>query len=185
MIDETLIALYFDRDETCISKTKEIYGKRLNRIAYSILKNTEDADECENDTYFIAWNNIPPKNPENYLFSFLGKITRNNALNLYNKLHTQKRYAHIVALTTEMEECIPNPTAESIESQLNLTDVLNTFLKSLPKTQRDIFICRYWYGKSIAELSKQFGFSQSKVKSMLFRTRNKLKLHFESEGLFL
>ncbi|MFI3255218.1 MAG: RNA polymerase sigma factor [Eubacteriales bacterium] len=185
MTDEQLVALFFARDEQAIVETKDNYGKKLQRIALRIVQNHEDAEECENDTYLSAWESIPPHNPKTYLFSYLAKITRNHSINLYNKQHTQKRYANIVVLTEEMEECIPNPTEEAVDSKLGLSEVLNKFLWKLPETQRNIFILRYWYGKSMEELAKDFGFSQSKVKSMLFRTRNKLKSHFESEGYFL
>lgn len=185
MNDKHLVALFFGRDEAAIAQTKSAYGKKLFRIANGILRNQQDAEECENDTYLSAWDSIPPHNPSNYFFAYLGKITRNNAINMYNKLHTKKRFAHIVTITEEMEQCIPNPTQDKVEDRLALTEVVNGFLAELSETERNLFICRYWYGKSIDELAKQFLFSQSKVKSMLFRTRNKLKERFEEEDIFV
>lgn len=121
-----------------------------------------------------------------YLFSFLAKITRNLSINLYNKNHTQKRYATVLELTKEMEECIPSPSDEICKITDNeLTKSISWFLNSLIKIERDVFVTRYWYSMSIKEVSNKFGISESKTKSMLMRTRNKLKKHFESEGLEL
>ncbi len=185
MNDEHLVALFFGREETAIAKTKSAYGKKLFRIAHGILRNDQDAEECENDTYLSAWSSIPPVNPAKYFCAYLGKITRNNAINTYNKLHTKKRFAHIVNLTEELEQCIPNPTEQSVEDKLALTEIMNGFLAELNESERDLFICRYWYGKTIEELALQFFFSTSKVKSMLFRTRNKLRERLEEEDIFV
>ncbi|MEG2191886.1 MAG: RNA polymerase sigma factor [Oscillospiraceae bacterium] len=186
MNDEMIVELYLARDETAITQTQALYGNRLKRLSFNIVNNLEDATECENDTYLSAWNSIPPKSPKTYLFSFLAKITRNISINLYNKNHTQKRYAHIVELTQEMEECIPSPSDDEMKiSQNVLTETINSFLLSLPSTEREIFVTRYWYAESIKAIAKQFNSSESKVKSILFRTRNKLKKYFEKENFDL
>ena len=179
MNDEMIVDLYLSRDESAISETQHMYGKRLNSLSFNIVKNEEDANECENDTYLSTWNNIPPKSPKTYLFSFLAKITRNISLNLYNKNHTQKRFAHITTLTQEMEECIPNPNDDDMKiSESDLTETINKFLYTLKEVEREIFVNRYWYAESIKEISTIYDFSESKVKSMLMRTRNKLKKYF-------
>lgn len=186
MVNEMLVDLYLERNETAISCTQQIYGKRLNRLSFNIVKDAEDAKECENDTYLKTWDNIPPKTPKTYFFSFLAKITRNISINLYNKNHADKRFTHITQLTHEMEECIPNPNDEEMKiSDENLSEIISKFLLSLKETEREIFIKRYWYCESIKEISHDFGFSESKIKSMLMRTRNKMKAHFESEGVDL
>lgn len=119
-------------------------------------------------------------------FSFLAKITRNISINLYHKNHRQKRHAHIVELTKEMEECIPSPSDEVCRtSDTKLTECISKFLSSLSKEERGVFVTRYWYAESIKEVAKRFSISESKAKSMLMRIRNKLKNHFESEGLEL
>ncbi len=186
MNDEIIVDLYLHRNETAISQTQQTYGKKLNCLAFNIVKNEEDANECENDTYLSAWNNIPPKSPKTYLFSFLAKITRNISINLYNKNHTQKRFAHITTLTNEMEECIPNPSDCAFEiSESDLTDTINKFLYSLKDIEREIFVKRYWYAESVKEIAITYNFSESKIKSMLMRVRNKMKDYFESEGIEL
>lgn len=186
MNDEMIVNLFLQRNENAISQTQSLYGKKLNRLSYNIVRNISDAEECENDTYLSAWNNIPPKSPKTYFFPFLAKITRNLSINLYNKNHTQKRYANVVELTKEMEECIPSPSDEICKITDNeLAKTISSFLNSLIKLERDVFVTRYWYSMSIKEVSSAFGISESKTKSMLMRTRNKLKQYFESEGLEL
>lgn len=186
MNDEMIVDLYLSRNQNAISETQQIYGKRLNHLSFNIVKNKEDANECENDTYLNAWNNIPPNSPKDFLFSFLAKITRNISLNLYNKYHTQKRFAHIVELTREMEECIPNPNDQDMKiSESDLTKTINKFLYSLKNIEREIFVSRYWYSESIKEIAITYNFSESKIKSMLMRIRNKMKKYFESEGVEL
>lgn len=183
MNDENIVYLYLKRNESAISETKQIYGKKLNRLSYNIVKNMEDATECESDTYLKAWNTIPPNEPKKYLFSYLAKITRNVSINLYNKGKSQKRFAHIVELTHEMEECIPNPSDDFNVLESFLTDVINKFLYTLGDTERTVFVKRYWFAESIKDVANATGFSESKIKSMLMRTRNKMKKYFESEGV--
>lgn len=186
MNDEMIVALYLQKDEKALSETALKYGAKLNRISFNIVQNKSDAEECENDTYLAAWNSIPPNSPKQYFFSFLAKITRNISINLYHKNHRQKRHAHIVELTKEMEECIPSPSDEVCRtSDTKLTECISKFLSSLSKEERGVFVTRYWYAESIKEVAKRFSISESKAKSMLMRIRNKLKNHFESEGLEL
>lgn len=186
MNDEMIVNLFLQRNENAISQTQSLYGKRLNRLSYNIVNNLEDANECENDTYLSVWNSIPPKCPKTYLFAFLAKITRNISINLYNKNHAQKRFAHVVELTKEMEECIPSPSDdEMLISENELTEAINKFLSTLKTSELEIFIQRYWYAECIKNISQRKGFSESKVKSQLMRTREKMKKYFENEGLKL
>ena len=186
MNDEMIVALYLQNDEKALSESALKYGAKLNRISFNIFQNKSDAEECENDTYLAAWNSIPPNSPKQYFFSFLAKITRNISINLYHKNHRQKRHAHIVELTKEMEECIPLSSDEVCRtSDTKLTECISKFLSSLSKEERGVFVTRYWYAESIKEVAKRFSISESKAKSMLMRIRNKLKNHFESEGLEL
>ncbi len=184
--DETIVDLYLQKDEKAIFESSKKYGIKLKRISFNIVQNISDAEECENDTYLSAWNSIPPHSPKQYLFSFLAKIIRNLSINLYNKNRAQKRYANIVELTKEMEECIPSPNDEVCKiTETELTESISKFLKTLAKEERAVFVTRYWYSEPIKEIANKFGISGSKVKSMLMRTRNKLKKYFESEGLEL
>lgn len=186
MHDEMIVDLYKKRDEKAITETSRKYGRKLKRISFNIIQNISDAEECENDTYLAAWNSIPPKSPQTYFFSYLAKIIRNISINLYNRNHTKKRYANVVALSKEMEECIPSPNDEVCKITENeLTESISTFLKTLREEERNVFVTRYWYSESIKKIANTFNISESKTKSMLMRTRNKLRKYFESEGLEL
>lgn len=186
MNDEIIVDLYLQKDEKAIFESSKKYGTKLKRISFNIVQNISDAEECENDTYLSAWNSMPPHSPKQYLFSFLAKIIRNLSINLYNKNRAQKRYANIVELTKEMEECIPSPNDEVCKiTETELTESISKFLRTLAKEERAVFVTRYWYSEPIKEIANKFGISGSKVKSMLMRTRNKLKKYFESEGLEL
>ncbi len=186
MEDGRIVELYLDKDEQALKESALKYGNRLRGIAYGILRNYSDAQECENDTYFSAWNSIPPHEPRSYLFAFLGKITRNLSINLYNKNHTQKRYGQVVELTKEMEACIPSPCDTPCQiADESLLETIDSFLASLSKEERTVFVARYWYGDTVKEVAKRFAISESKVKSMLMRTRNKMRKYFQNEGIVL
>lgn len=183
MEDKEIVRLYFDRNELAIKETSAKYGKYCYTIAYNILLNREDADESVNDTYLKTWEAIPPHFPE-VLATFVGKITRRVSLNKWHLRNRKKRGGGQVSLALEeLDECIPdtNDVEKTLEYQ-ELLQTINAFLGSLPETERDLFVCRYWFLASIKELSGKFGFSESKTKSMLFRTREKLKDFLSEEG---
>ena len=184
MEDKKIIKLYFDRNEKAISETSEKYGKYLYKIAFNILSNNEDSEESVNDTYMNAWNTIPPENP-NILSAFLSKITRYISLNKYRAKRADKRGGgEIDVAFEEIEECVPekNDIYDEIETK-ELAKNISDFLKSLPETERQIFILRYYYLDSLSNISMRFGFSQSKTASMLHRTRKKILSHLEKEGV--
>ena len=186
MDDKQILELYQKRSETAISETADKYGKYCYCIAYRILYDELDSEECVNDTYLRAWEAIPPQCPEK-LSAFLGKITRNLALNRYKYYLREKRGNGQTALVIdELNECLPasNSTEESVEEKL-LVELLNQFLYSLPPEKRNIFLRRYWYLSSIQEIAKDYGFSESKVKMILLRIRNKLSQVLEKEGVVL
>ena len=186
MDDEKIIELYWTRQEKAIAETKRKYGKYCYAIAYRILRNTQDAEECENDTYLDVWNAIPPTKP-NPFSGFLGMITRRNSLDRFRKFYTDKRGgSETVVSLNELEECIANGKSldEEIEEKL-LARSISDFLRKLPETEASVFICRYWHFYSIAEIAKLYAFSESKVKMTLKRTRDKLRLYLESEGFFI
>jgi RNA polymerase sigma-70 factor (ECF subfamily) len=184
MDDGKIVELFWVRAETAVTETAQKYSRYCFRISYTILQNSEDAEECVNDTYLHAWNAIPPHRPQK-LATFLGKITRNLSLQKYIKTHAQKRGAGQVDLAlSELEECIPaDPGVEQIVENRLLAESLDAFLRGLQKEARMVFVARYWYLYSIQEISKHYGMSESKVKSMLHRTRKKLRAYLESEGL--
>ena len=183
MDDSKIVDLYLSRDESAISQTSQKYGLKLRRIANRILNNMESAEECENDTYLETWNRIPPHDPRNYFFAFLGKIARHLAIDECRKKSSKKRYALFCELTKEMEECLPGDNnAEETTDLEALERTINAFLKTCSEEQRNLFVRRYWYFDSIPEISQRFGYSQSKVKTTLFRLREGLKQHLEKEG---
>lgn len=183
MEDNKIIELYFARDDSAISETKHKYGKLLYSISYNILKIKEDAEECENDTYISAWDCIPPNNPQ-LLSAFLSRITRNLSLKKLKSRNAQKRGGGNTAIPLdELSNIIPD-SCDTI-SQLELTEILNAFLRSLPTRERQVFICHYWYCDSIKDIARQFGFTQSKVKMMLSRTRKKLLEHLKREEVYI
>lgn len=183
MEDSRIVDLYLARDETAIVKSSEKYGVRLLAIAKNILEDDETSRECENDTYFQAWNLIPPNEPRRYLFAFLARIIRHISLDRCRERNRKKRCASYVELSEEMEQCIPAPgdVEKQIESR-ELARVISRFLWKLPEVQRDVFVRRYWYLDPVRVIADQMNFSESKVKTMLFRTREKLRTYLEQEG---
>lgn len=183
MEDARIIELYWNRSEEAISKTAAKYGKYLFSISYNILNNREDAEESVNDTYTKAWYSMPPHRPH-ILNAFLGKITRRISIDKWRKTNAGKRGGGTLPVVLEdLEECIPDKTKVEQTVEANrLAEIINHFVKSLPDTEQQIFVCRYWYMDSIDAICKQFHFSESKVKSMLYRTREKLRRELEKEG---
>ena len=186
MDDRRIIELYWERSEDAISQTEQKYGRFCRSIAYNILHNDEDSEECVSDTYLKAWDEMPPKRPEK-LSAFLGRITRNISLHRYDHRTAQKRGGSEVTLALdELGECISSK--ESVENtidDLELAALLNRFLAALAPQNRIIFVRRYWYLYSIKEISAQLGVSESKIKTSLFRTRNALRTLLEKEDTVL
>lgn len=183
MTDEEIIALFWQRSETAITETSNLYGLYFHSVAFSILRNDEDAKETVNDTYLKAWNIIPPQRP-NHLKAFLGRITRQLSINRLEHNSAKKRAGSQYQLALdELSECIAQ-SQEDFADTIALRDALNQFLHSLPPEARRVFIRRYWHLHSIAEIAASFSMSESKVKSLLMRTRKKLKQHL-TEGGFL
>ena len=186
MDDEKIIELYWGRQEKAISETKRKYGRYCYAIAYRILRNKEDAEECETDTYLNAWNLIPPNKPK-ALSGFLGMITRRISLDRFRKYDSEKRGGRETAISlNELEECVSNGNTpyEEIEEQM-LAQSISDFLRTLSETEASVFIHRYWHFRSVSEIARIYAFGESKVKMMLKRTREKLRLYLESEGFFL
>lgn len=186
MEDSKIVDLFLARDERALQLTAEKYGARLRRLAQHIVLDPEVARECENDTYLAAWQAIPPHTPRQYLYAFLARITRHQALNVCRQRNRLKRQAHIAQLSTEMEECIPAPddTACRIDVRA-LSEVINAFLATLNEETCNIFVRRYWFLDPIADIAVRYGLSESKVKTTLYRTRKALKTYLEKEGFEL
>jgi RNA polymerase sigma-70 factor (ECF subfamily) len=186
MNDSEILNLYFIRSESAITETANHYGSYCFAIAMNILKSKEDSAECVNDTYLKAWNAIPPQNPTIFS-SFLGRITRNIALNKYRVNRGQKRGSgEIALLLSELEDCIPSAKTVESEAEKNfLEETIKIFLSSIKTEDRVFFLQRYWYANSIAEIAKLHCVSKGQVRTNLHRTRNKLKQHLEKEGIMV
>lgn len=182
MEDSQIIELYYQRNEDAIRETDAAYGRKLHVLAERIVQSHEDAQECVSDTYLKTWNIIPPQRP-NYFFAFLAKICRNFALGRVDWNNAEKRKADVVSLTAEMELCIPDRRREDTLEGEEIRRLLNRFLEELSRESRLIFLRRYWYADSIAEIAMRYGISQSKVKTRLHRTRNQLRAYLEKEGI--
>ena len=183
MEDSLIVELYWARSEAAITETSKKYGKYCYAIAYNILSNAEDADESVNDTYFDAWNSMPPHRPS-ILSTFLGKIARRISIDKWRGRTADKRGGgEIVQALDELADCVPSGHSVEHEAEAAaLKKIINDFVMSLPLMERRVFICRYWYLDSISAIAGQFGFSQSKVKMMLHRQRKKLLSVLEREA---
>lgn len=185
MEDEKIIGLYWDRNEDAIVETSSKYGKLCFLIANNILANHEDSEECVNDTYLGLWNAIPKQRPSRFSV-FVSRITRNLALKKFEYLSAAKRNPEAVCSFEELGECVSGK--EYVENELEnrrIEQAIDTFLWQQGEEKRNIFIRRYWYFESIENICKRTGYSQSKIKSMLFNMRLKLRDYLESEGIGL
>ena len=182
MEDDRIVALYWARSEDAITETSEKYGKYCYAIAYHILSNAEDAEESVNDTYLAAWRTIPPKRPK-YFFAYLAKICRNFAFGKLDWLDAARRKAEVVTLSEEMELCIPDTSRDSAAEGREITRALNAFLGTLTQENRRLFVRRYWYVDTVAEIAQRYNMSESKVKTRLHRIREKLRVYLMQEGI--
>lgn len=186
MEEVKIVEMFWKRDESAIAAVKTQYGSYCYGIAWRILQNREDAAECENDAYLRIWETIPPNRPQKFA-TYLGAVTRRLALDRWRKDHAEKRGGGQVALSLEeLSECVPagsrvEQTAENAETAA----VISAFLRTLPRIECDVFLRRYWYLDSIEQIAHRYGFSQSKVKMTLKRTRDKLRAVLEKEGILL
>lgn len=183
MNDKSIVDLYFNRDEEAITQTDQKYGRYCYCIAYNILSNKEDAEESVSDTYMAAWRAIPLHRPP-VLSTFLGKITRHISIDRWRERSAYKRGVGEVPLALEeLEYCVAG--MQNVELDYERKEIIRAYVKfldTLPTTERRVFLCRYWYVESIATIADNFGFSQSKVKTMLHRTRAKLRKQLAQEG---
>ncbi len=184
MDDTQIVELYWARKEAAIEETETKYGSYCYSIAQNILHNPDDAKESVNDTWLHAWNSMPPHRPS-VLSTFLGKLTRRISIDKWRRTTAKKRGdGQLPLVLAELEDCISD--GKSIEEETErklLAEVVAAFVKSLPETEQKVFLCRYWYMDSVSAIATRFRFSESKVKSMLSRTREKLRVRLEKEGL--
>ena len=184
MEDEQILNLYFSRSEQAIGETAVKYGPYCHSIAFHVLENMEDAEECVSDTWLSAWNAIPPTRPSPFS-AFLGRITRNLSIDRWRRNRAMKRGGCQMELALEeLKDCVSG--AGSLESDLIRRETLgavNRFLGELNTVERNVFLCRYWYLESSREIGEHTGFSLAKVRSMLHRIRGRLDTYLEKEGL--
>lgn len=183
MEDRQIVDLYWERSESAIKETEKKYGRYCHYIAYQILRDDEDAKEVVNDTYLKAWQTIPPKRPQAFK-AYVGMISRHLAFDIYEAKHTQKR-GQIPLVLEELSECLPGEDGSDIGAGIALRDSMNAFLRALPQKTRNIFIRRYWYTSSLAEIADEYAMKESAVGMLLLRTRKKLKTHLQKEGFHL
>ncbi len=175
LTDADIVALYLARDEEAIKATARIYGPYCLSVAMNILCNRPDAEECVNDTYLKTWNSIPPQKPS-VLRLFLGKITRNLAIDRY-----RQRKARGLEFETTLEELSEIlPAREEDDSDLPM--LLAGFLEDLPEEERDLFVLRYWHGHSVTRLAKAFRMKPNNLSARLYRTREKLRTYLTERG---
>ncbi len=182
--DRQVIELYFARDERAIGETEAKYGKLCLRIARNILSDEGDAEECVNDVYLNVWNAIPPRRPAHFA-AFVCKITRNLALKRLRFNTAQKRAAGVLVSLSELEELLPDPCVSTDLGEEPLGRLISAFLRREQAEVRNVFLRRYWYFDSLDDIAERYGFSESKVKSMLYHTRNKLREYLKKEGVCL
>ncbi len=182
MDDNSIIALYNRRDEQAIAETDKKYGNYCLTIALNVLSIREDSEECVNDAYLKVWNVIPPTVPQ-CLKAFVGKITRNLAIDRY-RANTRKKRSETTIALHELEDCIKSDFDISSELDMNaLSNSINRFLRALPERDCNIFLCRYYFVYPIKEISKRYGIGENHLRTILSRTRQRLRDHLEKEGI--
>ena len=185
MNDSGIVRLSLSRDESAIREASAQYGLYCRRIAENILGNAEDAEECESEALLAMWNSIPPMIPEN-LKAYLGKLTRQIAIDKWRSRNAAKRQGSAYALSLEeLSEVIPADDLSDAVTADELAGILSDFLKQQPELDRKLFLRRYWYGDSVEETANRFGFGISKVKMRLKRTRDALAKRLKQEGYLI
>lgn len=186
MEDEKIVELYWAREEDAIARTQEKYERYLTKIAYNILASVEDSRESVNDTYLAAWNSMPPHRPS-VLSTYLGKLTRRISIDLFRGRNRAKRAPSQYDLSLEeLGECVSggDTTQEQVDAKL-LAQAIGAFLRGQSQETRNLFLCRYYYLDSLKEAAAACGISESKAKTLLYRTRLALREHLEKEGFAL
>ena len=183
MNDREIIDLYFARSDAAVSETMAKYGRMLRSIAYGILHSVPDSEECENDTYLAAWNAIPPQRPRVFA-AFLGRIARNLAINKYRYYAADKRSRAAEVPLDELGEILSGAPDERCEAAA-VSECISRYLARQSRAKRVVFVRRYWYCDSVSRIASEYGFSESKVKSMLLRMRRELRTYLERSGVRL
>ncbi len=181
--DRYIVELFFERDERAIRETENKYSSYLRKVAFNILGSEEDVSECVNDTYLAAWNSIPPQRPEN-LITYLSKLIRRISIDVYRRRTRQKRIvSEYTASLSELSEVLPGgDVPDDVLDMKLLSEAIDSFVRELSDDARQVFIARYYFLDSVSDIAKLFGMTSGKVKTLLFRTRVKLREYLEHEG---
>ncbi len=182
MDDIKIIDLYFARNEQAIKETDIKYGKLCFGLANNILRCHEDSEECVNDTYFSVWNSVPPTRPNNFR-AYLCKIVRNISLKKLNYLLAAKRSRDLTVSLSELEEIMPSEHIPSEPEGKELGKIISDFLRKEKEDARNVFIRKYYFFDTIEDIAARYEFSESKVKNMLYHSRNRLKKYLAKEGV--
>ncbi len=183
MEDQQIVELFRKRSEVALLELDRKYRRACKRVAYNILRDEQDAEECINDSYMAVWNTIPPKQPEN-LATYLCRITRNLSLKKYHYNTASKRNHYYDEVLDEIEGYIvPRNVTEEEILKKEIVAKINEFLGSLKKQERVIFVKRYWFCATPKEIAKEQKVSSNYVNVCLHRTRKQLKKYLERENL--
>ncbi len=182
MDDLMIIELYFARNEQAIKETDIKYGKLCFSMANNILFNDEDSEECVNDTYLSVWNKIPPTRPNNFR-AFICKIVRNLSMKKLEFNRALKRTQNVTVSYTELEEILPDTRTAPEWEYENLGKIISDFLQHEKEDARNVFIRKYYFFDSISDIAERYSFTESKVKNMLYHSRNKLRECLKKEGI--
>lgn len=182
MDDVQIIELFFARDERAVKETDKKYGTLCFRVAKNLLLNSEDAEECVNDTYLVVWNKVPPTRPNN-LMAFICKITRVLSLKRLEQLSAAKRSALEILPLSELEDILPDSRIAPAVEEGEISKAISAFLREEKEDARNVFLRRYWFSDSIRDIAERYSFTESKVKAMLFHSRNRLRKYLKKEGI--
>ena len=185
MDDEKIIELFFERDQRAIGELDAKYGRICHRISYNILNNSQDADECVNDAYLGVWNTVPPEKPDP-LLTYVLKIVRNISLKEYHRKSAVKRNSQYTVAFQEIEDCISDKKAVEDEvSAVELTHVIESFLDTLTRENRVVFMRRYWFSESLSEISRLTGLTEKNISVRLTRIRQKMRKYLIERGVLI
>lgn len=184
MEDRRIIELFFARSEQAVQVLSEKYGRLCRTIARGILADPRDVEECENDTWLRVWNSIPPDCPE-HLGAYVGRITRNLAINRLKFDSRKKRGGELESIHAELHDCIPDAHDVETAADDSVLRCIQHFLENQSSRDRALFLRRYFYLEPVQELAAPFGMTASAVSTRLGRIRAKLKLELEKEGITL
>ena len=186
MDDNQIVELYWQRNECAISETAAKHGAYCMKISQNILADRADSEENVNDAYLHAWNAMPPQRPS-ILSSFLGRITRNLSFDRCRRQNAEKHGGGALPLALdELSECVPAPgRVEHTLEERELAEAIDRFLRTLPERECSMILRRYWYVDSVQSIAARYAIKENTAKSILFRTREKLRRYLAGEGIIV